>query len=45
LRTRGKKTKDKDGGQAKESELFQQIGQQQMQLQLGLAMSDLTCLL
>lgn len=33
LFTRGKKTKDKDEGQAKEAELFQQIGRLQMELE------------
>ena len=31
--TRGKKTKEKEEGQAKESELFQQIGKLQMELE------------
>jgi hypothetical protein len=30
---RGKQTKDKDEGQAKEAELFQQIGRLQMELE------------
>jgi transposase len=33
LFSRGKKTKDKDEGQAKEAELFQQIGRLQMELE------------
>ena len=33
LFTRGKKTKDKEEGQAKEAELFQQIGRLQMELE------------
>ena len=33
LFTRGKKTKDKDEGKAKEAELFQQIGRLQMELE------------
>jgi len=33
LFTRGKKTKDKEDGQAKEAELFQQIGRLQMELE------------
>ena len=33
LFTRGKKTKEKDEGQAKEAELFQQIGRLQMELE------------
>jgi len=33
LFTRGKKTKDKEDGQAKEAELFQQIGRLQMGLE------------
>ena len=33
LFTRGKKTKDKEEGQAKEAELFQQIGKLQMELE------------
>ena len=33
LFTRGKKSKDKEEGQAKEAELFQQIGRLQMQLE------------
>jgi len=33
LFTRGKKTKDKDEGQAKEAELFQQSGRLQMELE------------
>jgi hypothetical protein len=32
LFTRGKKTKDKEEGQTKEAELFQQIGRLQMEL-------------
>ncbi len=32
LFTRGKKSKDKEEGQAKEAELFQQIGRLQMEL-------------
>jgi putative transposase len=31
--TRGKKTKDKEDGQAKEAEIFQQIGRLQMELE------------
>ena len=34
LLTRGKKSKDKEEGQAKEAELFQQIGKLQMELEL-----------
>jgi transposase-like protein len=33
LFTRGKQTKDKEEGQAKEAELFQQIGRLQMELE------------
>ncbi len=33
LFTRGKKSKDKEGGQAKKAELFQQIGELQMELE------------
>ena len=33
LSTRGKQTKDKEEGQAKEAELFQQIGRLQMELE------------
>jgi putative transposase len=33
LFTRGNKTKDKEDGQAKEAELFQQIGRLQMELE------------
>lgn len=33
LFTRGKKSKDKEEGQAKEAELFQQIGRLQMELE------------
>ena len=33
LFTRGKKSKDKEEGQAKEAELFQQIGKLQMELE------------
>jgi hypothetical protein len=33
LFTRGKKSKDKQKGQAKEAELFQQIGRLQMELE------------
>ena len=33
LFTKGSKTKDKDEGQAKEAELFQQIGRLQMELE------------
>jgi putative transposase len=33
LFTRGKKARDKDEGQAKEAELFQQIGRLQMELE------------
>ena len=33
LLTRGKKSKDKEEGQAKEAELFQQIGKLQMELE------------
>jgi transposase-like protein len=33
LFTRGKKTKDKEEGQAKEAKLFQQIGRLQMELE------------
>jgi hypothetical protein len=33
LFTRGKKTKDKEDGHAKEAELFQQIGRLQMELE------------
>ena len=33
LFTRGKKSKDKEDGQAKEAELFQQIGRLQMELE------------
>jgi putative transposase len=33
LFTKGRKTKDKDEGQAKEAELFQQIGRLQMELE------------
>ena len=33
LFTRGKKTKEKDEGHAKEAELFQQIGRLQMELE------------
>jgi transposase-like protein len=33
LFTRGQKTKDKEEGQAKEAELFQQIGRLQMELE------------
>ena len=34
LFTRGKKSKDKEEGQAKEAELFQRIGKLQMELEL-----------
>jgi putative transposase len=33
LFTRGRKTKDRDEGQAKDAELFQQIGRLQMELE------------
>jgi len=33
LFTRGKKTKDKEEGQTREAELFQQIGRLQMELE------------
>ena len=39
LFTRGKKSKDKQEGEAKEAELFQQIGKLQMELESGLIQS------
>ena len=41
LFTRGKKSKDKEEGQAKEAELFQQIGK--LQIELELPQKNLSC--
>jgi transposase-like protein len=41
LFTRGKKSKDKEEGQAKEAELFQQIGRLQMELEWLIKKSQL----
>ena len=47
LLTRGKKSKDKEEGQAKEAELFQQIGKLQMELEwlkkISAALTPMNC--